>query len=94
MGRSRAWQCRLPGLLGMAKVILGRIPTAEVEESPRRASGMFCSREMAVSVLPAQWGTRVTRPDCSEVSPQGLDGAIRRQAALGDEVQAHDAGSG
>jgi len=52
---------------------------------------MFCS-EMAVSVLQLSgvpWSRDLV---ASEVSPQDLMELFERQAALGDEVQAHDAG--
>ena len=70
---------------------LGRILRRRWKNPTQSSKAMFCS-EMAVSVLQLSgvpWSRDLV---ASEVSPQDLMELFERQAALGDEVQAHDAG--
>ncbi|TXH10525.1 MAG: hypothetical protein E6R04_05095 [Spirochaetes bacterium] len=79
------------GLLGMAKVILGRILSRRWRNPTQNSKAMFCS-EMAVSVLQLSGVPWARDLVASEVSPQDLMELFERQAALGDEVQTHDTG--
>lgn len=77
------------GLFGMAKVLIGRILKRKWKNPTQSSNAMFCS-EMAVTVLKRSQVKWVQELEPSEVSPQDLLDLFERQAALGEEVQAHD----